>query len=49
MSSSFLQLTVVSRDFSQAEKKITLCKAEQIDKMTTVFTQNDNFLHQGPL
>ena len=33
-----------SRDFSQAEKEIT-CKAEQIHKMTPIFTQNDN---QGP-
>ena len=42
MSSSFLQLAVGSRDLSQAEKEITLCKAEQIHKMTTIFTQNDN-------
>ena len=37
---SFLQLAVGSRDLSQAEKEITLCKAEQIHKMTTIFTQN---------
>ena len=24
-----------------------LCKAEQIHKMTTIFTQNDNFVHRG--
>ena len=30
---------------SHAEKKINACKAEQIPKMTTIFTQNDN---QGP-
>ena len=33
MSFSFLQLAVRSRDLSQAEKEITLCKAEQIHKM----------------
>ena len=33
MSFSFLQLAVGSRDLSQAEKEITLCKAEQIHKM----------------
>ena len=33
---------VESRDFSQAEKERTACKAEQIQKMTTSFTQNDN-------
>ena len=27
-------------DFSQAEKERTACKAEQIHKMTTIFTQN---------
>ena len=31
-----------SRDFSQAEKERTACKAKQIHKMTTIFTQNDN-------
>jgi hypothetical protein len=39
MSSSFLQLAVGSRDLSQAE---------QIHTVTTIFTQNDNFLHPGP-
>jgi hypothetical protein len=29
------------RDFSQAEKERTVCKAEQIHKMTTIFTQKD--------
>ena len=38
-------LGVESRDFSQAEKEITACKAEQIHKMTSIFTQNDI---QGP-
>jgi hypothetical protein len=28
--------------FSQSEKERTACKAEQIHKMTTIFTQNDN-------
>ena len=38
----FWLLRVESRDFSQAEKERTSCKAEQIHKMTTIFTQNDN-------
>ena len=42
MSSSFWLLRVESRDFSQAEKERTACKAEQIYKMTTIFTQKDN-------
>ena len=33
-----------SRDLSQAEKEITACKAEQIHKMTTIFTQNGPWL-----
>ena len=28
--------------FSQAEKERTASQAEQIHKMTTIFTQNDN-------
>ena len=39
---SFWLLGVESHDFSQAEKKRTPCKAEQIHKMTTILTQNDN-------
>jgi hypothetical protein len=35
-------LAVGSRDLSQAEKEITACKAEQINIMITIFTQNDN-------
>ena len=35
-------LWVESRDFSQAEKDITTCKAKQIHKMTPIFTQNNN-------
>ena len=42
MSSSFWLLKVESRDFSQAEKERTACQAEQINKMTTIFTQKDN-------
>ena len=45
MSSSFWLLAVESRDLSQAEKEITAFKAEQINKMTTIFTQNNNFDH----
>jgi hypothetical protein len=40
MSFSFWLLGVESRDFSQAEKETTACKADQIHKMTTIFTQN---------
>ena len=43
MFSSFWLLGVESRDFSHTEKEITEDKAEQIHKMTTIFTQN------GPL
>ena len=39
MSSSFWLLGVESHDFYQAEKERTACKAEQIQKMTTIFTQ----------
>ena len=35
MSFKILQLTVGSHDLSQAKKEITVCKVEQIDKMTT--------------
>ena len=42
MSSSFLLLGVESCEFSHAEKERTACKAEQIHKMTTIFTQNDS-------
>ena len=43
---SFLQLAPGSRDLSQAEKERNNGKAKQIHKMATIFTQNDNFLHQ---
>ena len=42
MSSSFWMLEVESRDFSQAKKERTACKAEKIKKITTIFTQNEN-------
>ena len=42
MSSSFWLLGVESRDVFQAEKEITACEAEQIHKMPTIFTPNDN-------
>ena len=42
VSSSFWLLGVESCDFSKAEKEGTACKAEQIHKMTTIFTQNNN-------
>ena len=47
MCSSLLQLAPGSRDLSQAEKKITVVKPEQTHKVTTIFTQNDNFVHTG--
>ena len=40
MSASFGLLGVESRDFSQAVKERTSCKAEQIHRMTFYFTQN---------
>ena len=42
MSFSFWLLGVESHDFSHAEKERTACKDEQIHKMTTIFTRNDN-------
>ena len=44
MSSNFWLLGVESHDFSHAEKDRKACKAEQIHKMTTIFTQNDHRL-----
>ena len=44
MSSSFWQLGVESRDFSHAEKEKSAWKAEQIHKMTTIFTRNGPML-----
>ena len=37
---SFWLLTLGSRDLSQTKKDIAACKAEQIHKVTTIFTQN---------
>ena len=42
MCSSVWMLGIESRDFSQAEKERTACKAVQIHKIATIFTQNDN-------
>jgi hypothetical protein len=42
MSFSFWLLQVESHDFTQNEIERTACKAEQIYKMTTIFTQKDN-------
>ena len=42
MCSGFWLLGVESSDISQAEKERTACKAEQIHKITTIFTQNNN-------
>ena len=36
----FWVVAVGSRDLSQAEKKVTVVKPEQIYKMTIIFTQN---------
>ena len=44
MCSSLLQLAPGSRDLSQGEKRITVM---QIHKMSTIFTQNDNFVHSS--
>ena len=40
MCSSFWQLGVESRDFCHANKERAACKAKQIHRMTTSFTQN---------
>ena len=40
MSSSFGLLGVESHNFSHTEKERSACKAEQIHKKTTIFTQN---------
>ena len=47
MCSSLLELAPGLRDLSQAEKKITVVKPEQTQKVTTIFTQNHNFVHPG--
>jgi hypothetical protein len=42
---SLLLLAHESRDLSKAEKKLLLLQAEQIHKMTTMFTQNGQSRH----
>ena len=37
------ELFYLTRDLSQAQKKITAGTSRATDKMTTIFTQNDNF------
>jgi hypothetical protein len=45
---SLIQLAPGSRNLSQAEKsKIIYAKAKKIHKMTTIFTQNGNFIYPG--
>ena len=46
MSFRFWLLAVDSRDLCQAEKEVTACKAEEIHKMTTIFTQDQGLLSQ---
>ena len=40
MCSNFRLLGVESRDFSHVKKERTVCKDDQIHKMTTIVTQN---------
>ena len=40
MSSSFWLLAPELRDLSQAEEQMIVGQAEQINEMTTIFTQN---------
>ena len=47
MSPGFCLLGVESRDFSQSEKDRINCKAEQIHKMTIIFTKNGPRLSFG--
>ena len=41
----FLELSHLTHGLSQAEKKVTVVTSWATDKMTTIFTQNDNFAH----
>ena len=41
----FWELSHLTRDLSQAEKKITVVTRQATDKMTIIFTQNNNFDH----
>ena len=45
---SIFDLAVGSRDLSQAEEEITACKAEQIQKMTIIFTKNGSNFFKFP-
>ena len=49
MYSSFRLLRVESGDSSQAEKGRTACKAEQIHKMTTIFSEFAQLCKQLPI
>ena len=40
MCSSLIHLAVESHDYLKLRKKLLFLQAEQINKMTTVFTQN---------
>ena len=39
----FQELSHLTRDLSQAEKKIDVVTSCATDKVSTIFTQNDNF------
>ena len=39
----FWELSYLTRDLSQAEKKIDVVTSCATDKVSTIFTQNDNF------
>ena len=41
----FWELSYLTLDLSQAEKKITVVASWATNKMTAIFTQNDNFDH----
>ena len=41
----FLELSQLIHDLSQTEKKIAVVTSWATDKMSTIFTQNDNFDH----
>ena len=41
----FQELPYLTLDFAQAGKKKLLLQAEATDKMTSIFSQNDNFNH----
>ena len=45
---SWLQLAFESRDLPQVEQILLLLNVDRIHKMTTIFTQNEDFYHPGP-